>query len=540
MGEQEPAAVDDSSALDETSDSTEPGYKAAGMPALFQEARRSLRVLAAKLVAIDHKPHEQKDLLVGISCLALATPAIPAYCAGDLPTVFVTLGMTITSLNADYLYLGTVWNVIDRWCALGFSFYMYWLAFPHLPLLSSLNAIPLVGFLSYSRSSATKEQWSFRHSLWHFFLAVDMPFFLVFGAYSDRFFKHSEVISNSSGGRKPTMPWKSPAKLRKHLDADLDPGADEATEAGEACDETESSDSEPDVKPPPTPKQAASAALQRLVAQRNNNHKVLQRLNAEILGHQRNVLVLFCLGNWAAMAAPEESEVFLSSELHAVTTQSASRNRARWMVAHFGCCVAGVVVCSLAVLGYLRSSLPRAGLLRGSDLMRGYEDDCFKVGMYYAGPARLPSLQRTVQPDAQACQAECMMQMGCQYFTFWPDGGCLLTGWGATLKATPLRFAKTVTGPKECPLARPVAADQGLTLEDWDPSVDGAAPAPPTLPHEPEFQIVVAGQLPGVNGTHCTAYPACVAVKMSGDCCPNAEGVVLDCCGSTAASRYLK
>ena len=151
MGEQEPAAVDDSSALDETSDSTEPGYKAAGMPALFQEARRSLRVLAAKLVAIDHKPHEQKDLLVGISCLALATPAIPAYCAGDLPTVFVTLGMTITSLNADYLYLGTVWNVIDRWCALGFSFYMYWLAFPHLPLLSSLNAIPLVGFLSYSR-----------------------------------------------------------------------------------------------------------------------------------------------------------------------------------------------------------------------------------------------------------------------------------------------------------------------------------------------------------------------------------------------------
>ena len=27
------------------------------------------------------------------------------------------------------------------------------------------------------------------------------------------------------------------------------------------------------------------------------------------------------------------------------------------------------------------------------------------------------------------------MSAGCQYFTFWPDGGCLLTGWGATLKA---------------------------------------------------------------------------------------------------------
>eukprot|EP00439_Symbiodinium_sp_Y106_P045362 s3007_g5.t1 len=74
--------------------------------------------------------------------------------------------------------------------------------------------------------------------------------------------------------------------LEKSDKADLDPGADEATEAGEACDETESSGSEPDA--PPTPKQVANAALQRLVAQRNNNHKVLQRLNAEILGHQRN------------------------------------------------------------------------------------------------------------------------------------------------------------------------------------------------------------------------------------------------------------
>merc|ERR1712032_1276175 len=41
--------------------------------------------------------------------------------------------------------------------------------------------------------------------------------------------------------------------------------------------------------PKPTPEEAAAAAARRLVAQRNNNHKVLQRLNAEILGHQQNV-----------------------------------------------------------------------------------------------------------------------------------------------------------------------------------------------------------------------------------------------------------
>ncbi|CAE7664755.1 cspE [Symbiodinium pilosum] len=170
------------------------------------------------------------------------------------------------------------------------------------------------------------------------------------------------------------------------------------------------------------------------------------------------------------MAAPAESEAFLSRELPAVTTQPASRNDARRMVAVFGCSIAGVFVCSLAVLCFLRSSVPRATFLRGSDLMQGYEDTCFKVGMYYADPARLPSLPRTVQPDAQACQAECMLQMGCQYFTFWPDGGCLLTGWGATLKAVPTRFAQTVTGPKECPLTPPTAQRQ--------PSSDSHRPQP--------------------------------------------------------------
>eukprot|EP00929_Paragymnodinium_shiwhaense_P022395 TRINITY_DN1431_c0_g2_i4.p1 TRINITY_DN1431_c0_g2~~TRINITY_DN1431_c0_g2_i4.p1 ORF type:complete len:1618 (-),score=449.06 TRINITY_DN1431_c0_g2_i4:289-5142(-) len=42
-------------------------------------------------------------------------------------------------------------------------------------------------------------------------------------------------------------------------------------------------------KPAPTAEEVAAAAHKRLVAQRNNNHKVLQRLNAEILGHQQNV-----------------------------------------------------------------------------------------------------------------------------------------------------------------------------------------------------------------------------------------------------------
>ena len=59
-----------------------------------------------------------------MSCLALLTPAIPAYAAGDMAMLLATLLMTCTSLCADYLYIGTVWNVIDRWCAIVYSLYM--------------------------------------------------------------------------------------------------------------------------------------------------------------------------------------------------------------------------------------------------------------------------------------------------------------------------------------------------------------------------------------------------------------------------------
>mmetsp|Transcript_3041 Transcript_3041/g.5337 ORF Transcript_3041/g.5337 Transcript_3041/m.5337 type:complete len:196 (+) Transcript_3041:68-655(+) len=195
MGQQEPSCetVGDTSDLDATSESEPSSSLEESAPSIFVQMQRSLRVLVAKLVAIDHKPHEQQNKLVGISCLALATPSIPAYLAGDWPTALLSLGMTVVSLNADYLYLGTMWMVIDRWCALGYTVYMSWLTFPHLPLLTTLNVLPVMFFLGYSRSSTTKEQWYFRHSLWHFFLGVDVPLFLVFGTYYHEFFGDGNV-----------------------------------------------------------------------------------------------------------------------------------------------------------------------------------------------------------------------------------------------------------------------------------------------------------------------------------------------------------
>lgn len=43
--------------------------------------------------------------------------------------------------------------------------------------------------------------------------------------------------------------------------------------------------------------------------------------------------------------------------------------------------------------------------------------------------------------------------------------------------------------------------------------------------------VAITQMLPGVNGTSCSAYPACVTAGIKeGECCPNAEKVSLGCC----------
>jgi len=63
-------------------------------------------------------------------------------------------------------------------------------------------------------------------------------------------------------------------------------------------------------------------ALQRLVAQRNNNHKVLQRLNAEILGHQRNVREFLCQNRQLIPQVPAESKLKIFRLLRDYATEA--------------------------------------------------------------------------------------------------------------------------------------------------------------------------------------------------------------------------
>ncbi|CAJ1438814.1 unnamed protein product [Effrenium voratum] len=141
---------------------------------------------------------------------------------------------------------------------------------------------------------------------------------------------------------------------------------------------------------------------------------------------------------------------------------------------------------------------------------------------------RLPNLPRTLQPDAQSCQAECAIHAGCEHFTYWPDGGCLLHAPGSQLKAAPARFARSVTGPKDCPLE--AASMPETRPKKLDPSLDDPeAYALPAQASAPALSVPVR-VLAGPNGTTCGAYPACKAVQMEGSCCPNAEGLMLGCC----------
>ena len=120
---------------------------------------------------------------------------------------------------------------------------------------------------------------------------------------------------------------------------------------------------------------------------------------------------------------------------------------------------------------------------------------CFEPGMYYAEPTKLEGTARTVELSAEACQQRCQVVEDCAHFTFWPDGGCLLTPEISYPKATPVKFSATVSGPKFCDVPAAHAADAAGGSATWGAAETPTSPKP----------------LAGINGTTCSKYPACVA-----------------------------
>ncbi|CAJ1404910.1 unnamed protein product [Effrenium voratum] len=198
----------------------------------------------------------------------------------------------------------------------------------------------------------------------------------------------------------------------------------------------------------------------------------------------------------------------------------------RWGAARYAALAGllGLAALALAKAGSLAKLRGATGELLGLESM----SDCFKVGMFYTNPHKMMGTERMMEETAVMCQQRCSQVGGCAHFTFWPDGGCLLSGPEATLKATPFQFSEAVTGPPDC---RFVEEPEAVSTWGADAALGGVQQAGEKVAEVKEKVAEVAPPSPGVNGTACSAYPACMMMGMNqGDCCPNADKVSLGCC----------
>mmetsp|Transcript_958 Transcript_958/g.2266 ORF Transcript_958/g.2266 Transcript_958/m.2266 type:complete len:261 (-) Transcript_958:270-1052(-) len=145
--------------------------------------------------------------------------------------------------------------------------------------------------------------------------------------------------------------------------------------------------------------------------------------------------------------------------------------------------------------------------------------DCIEASTYYSSPIKMAGTERTSEMTMEACQQRCLSVDGCAHFTFWPDGGCLLTDESSVATVAPKKYLETVSGPPYCgeKPAAAVGSDVGIDIEEE--AVKASVEAPSVVP------------VAGINGTTCAKYPACVALGISeGNCCPNDDSVALGCC----------
>eukprot|EP00931_Biecheleriopsis_adriatica_P068027 TRINITY_DN42070_c0_g1_i1.p1 TRINITY_DN42070_c0_g1~~TRINITY_DN42070_c0_g1_i1.p1 ORF type:complete len:477 (+),score=95.75 TRINITY_DN42070_c0_g1_i1:60-1490(+) len=93
----------------------------------------------------------------------------------------------------------------------------------------------------------------------------------------------------------------------------------------------------------------------------------------------------------------------------------------------------------------------RSAALRGAarDILAEYDETCLHMGKYYDNGDD-PLLSRTVQASPSNCLQHCKEMMGCAFFSFWPDGGCILQNSSAGLFIGPEKHNGVISGPVTC------------------------------------------------------------------------------------------
>lgn len=100
----------------------------------------------------------------------------------------------------------------------------------------------------------------------------------------------------------------------------------------------------------------------------------------------------------------------------------------------------------------------------------GTERGCWQANVYYReanNAITMPGTHRMLLPSPEICQGACAKTPGCGHFSFWRDGGCLLTSSGAHA----IGHGGVVSGPGSCTDAAGAAASAGPTYTYTAPSV---------------------------------------------------------------------
>lgn len=105
---------------------------------------------------------------------------------------------------------------------------------------------------------------------------------------------------------------------------------------------------------------------------------------------------------------------------------------------------------------------------------------------------------RTVEPNWEACRSRCKWTVYCNYFAFWPDGGCLITGTDS--QRVMAESYEVISGPIHCNASYRTAAP---SVEAWasqttlpnigHSEVASVTAAPETMAHMAEIEIPIFG-----------------------------------------------
>lgn len=96
---------------------------------------------------------------------------------------------------------------------------------------------------------------------------------------------------------------------------------------------------------------------------------------------------------------------------------------------------------------YIQHYCPAESVSRVRQMPLPILADCAERGYRYEPPSMFLS-HRSVEPNWEACRSRCKLTVYCNYFAFWPDGGCLVAGTDS--QRVVAESYEVISGPIHC------------------------------------------------------------------------------------------